>query len=90
MLAVTDPDGSRVRPPGAPLRGGPPARHARRGGSRRGRGGAISGARSRSGVVFLACAALFAWKRSARAARLLFLVSVLYLPALLGLMVFDR
>lgn len=42
------------------------------------------------GVVFLACAALFAWKRSARTARRLFLVSVLYLPALLGLMVFDR
>lgn len=42
------------------------------------------------GVVFLACAALFAWKRSIPAARRLFLVSVIYLPALLGLMVFDR
>ena len=42
------------------------------------------------GVVFLICAALFAWKRSAGTARRLFLVSVLYLPALLGLMVFDR
>jgi heme o synthase len=42
------------------------------------------------GIVFLACAALFAWRRSIPAARRLFLVSVLYLPALLGLMVFDR
>ncbi len=42
------------------------------------------------GFVFLACAALFAWKRSIAAARRLFLVSVIYLPALLGLMVFDR
>jgi protoheme IX farnesyltransferase len=42
------------------------------------------------GLVFLACAALFAWKRSVAAARRLFLASVLYLPTLLGLMVFDR
>ncbi len=42
------------------------------------------------GVGFLACAAAFAWKRSVGAARRLFLASVLYLPLLLGLMVFDR
>jgi heme o synthase len=42
------------------------------------------------GVGFLACAVVFAWKRSIAAARFLFLASVLYLPVLLGLMVFDR
>ncbi len=42
------------------------------------------------GAAFLACAGLFAWKRSVPAARRLFLASVLYLPVLLGLMVFDR
>jgi protoheme IX farnesyltransferase len=42
------------------------------------------------GVGFLVCASLFAWKRSIPAARTLFLASVLYLPVLLGLMVFDR
>ena len=42
------------------------------------------------GAGFLACAGFFAWKRSIPAARRLFLASVLYLPVLLGLMVFDR
>jgi len=42
------------------------------------------------GVVFLGCALAFLWKRSIGAARRLFLVSVIYLPLLLGLMVFDR
>jgi protoheme IX farnesyltransferase len=42
------------------------------------------------GVVFLACALAFLWNRSTGSARRLFLVSVLYLPLLLGLMVFDR
>jgi protoheme IX farnesyltransferase len=46
------------------------------------------------GLLFLACAARFAFERSkARSvatARRVFLVSVLYLPVLLGLMVFDR
>ncbi len=42
------------------------------------------------GLAFLACAAAFAWKRTVGAARRLFLASVLYLPLLLGLMVFDR
>lgn len=42
------------------------------------------------GLGFLACAAHFAWRRSVGAARRLFLASVLYLPTLLGLMVFDR
>jgi protoheme IX farnesyltransferase len=42
------------------------------------------------GVAFLACAMLFAWDRSTAAARRLFFASVLYLPLLLGLMVFDR
>jgi protoheme IX farnesyltransferase len=42
------------------------------------------------GALFLACALLFARKRSIAAARWLFLTSVLYLPLLLGLMVFDR
>ncbi len=32
----------------------------------------------------------FALKRSVRSARLVFLVSVIYLPAVLGLMVLDR
>ncbi len=42
------------------------------------------------GLAFLGCAAAFAWRRTAPAARLLFLSSVLYLPLVLGLMVFDR
>ena len=42
------------------------------------------------GVLFLSCALAFLWKRSTGAARRLFLVSVIYLPLLLGLMVFDR
>ena len=42
------------------------------------------------GLLFFASSAGFAKTRSLGAARLLFLVSVLYLPALLGLMVFDR
>ena len=42
------------------------------------------------GVAFLGCALAFLWKRSIGAARRLFLVSVIYLPLLLGLMVFDR
>jgi len=42
------------------------------------------------GAVFVGCAIVFAVKRSVRAARIVFLVSVLYLPAVLGLMVFDR
>jgi len=42
------------------------------------------------GLVFFASSARFALTRSLAAARLLFLVSVLYLPVLLGLMVFDR
>ena len=42
------------------------------------------------GLVFFAASTRFAWKRSVAAARALFLVSILYLPALLGLLVFDR
>jgi protoheme IX farnesyltransferase len=42
------------------------------------------------GLVFLGCAVLFAARPNASAARRVFLVSVLYLPVLLGLMVFDR
>jgi len=42
------------------------------------------------GLLFFGSSARFAWMRSAAAARGLFLVSILYLPALLGLMVFDR
>jgi len=42
------------------------------------------------GAAFLGCAGFFAWRRSVPAARRLFLASVLYLPVLLGLMVFDR
>ncbi len=42
------------------------------------------------GLVFLGCSVRFAWTKSSSTARWLFLVSVLYLPALLGLMVFDR
>jgi protoheme IX farnesyltransferase len=43
-----------------------------------------------AGAMFLAGAALFARRRDAAWARRLFLASVLYLPAVLGLMVFDR
>jgi protoheme IX farnesyltransferase len=42
------------------------------------------------GVAFLACAARFAMTKSPAAARGVFLVSILYLPLLLSLMVFDR
>jgi protoheme IX farnesyltransferase len=42
------------------------------------------------GAAFLACAALFARRREVSWARRLFLASVLYLPAVLSLMVFDR
>jgi protoheme IX farnesyltransferase len=42
------------------------------------------------GLAFLGCAALFARSPSSGAARRVFLVSILYLPVLLGLMVFDR
>ena len=42
------------------------------------------------GLVFFGASTRFAWKRSVAAARSLFLVSILYLPALLGLLVFDR
>jgi protoheme IX farnesyltransferase len=42
------------------------------------------------GATFLGCAAAFAWRRSLGAARRLFFASVLYLPLLLGLMVFAR
>jgi protoheme IX farnesyltransferase len=42
------------------------------------------------GLAFLAFAAAFAWKRTIGSARRLFFASVLYLPLLLGLMVFDR
>lgn len=42
------------------------------------------------GIVFLAFSIRFAWTKAIASARWVFLVSVLYLPALLGLMVFDR
>ena len=42
------------------------------------------------GLVFLACAMRFAMVKTVFAARWLFLVSVLYLPVLLGMMVFGR
>ncbi len=42
------------------------------------------------GLLFFGSSARFAWTRSVATARGLFLVSVLYLPVLLGLMVFDR
>ncbi len=42
------------------------------------------------GGIFVACTVAFALKRSVRSARLVFLVSVIYLPAVLGLMVLDR
>ncbi len=43
-----------------------------------------------AGLGFLACAALFARRREIAWARRLFLASVLYLPAVCALMVFDR
>ncbi|MGE5278826.1 MAG: heme o synthase [Acidobacteriota bacterium] len=43
-----------------------------------------------AGLAFLAGAALFARRREVAWARRLFLASVLYLPSVLGLMVFDR
>jgi protoheme IX farnesyltransferase len=42
------------------------------------------------GLVFFGTSTRFAWTRSVPAAKALFLVSILYLPALLGLLVFDR
>ncbi len=42
------------------------------------------------GLVFLAGSARFAWARTLSSARWLFLISILYLPILLGLMVLDR
>lgn len=42
------------------------------------------------GAAFLGCAILFAWRRSTASARGLFFASILYLPLVLGLMVFDR
>ncbi len=42
------------------------------------------------GLVFFGASLRFAQTRSLGAARVLFLISVLYLPVLLGLMVFDR
>ena len=42
------------------------------------------------GALFVGCACAFAARRSLKAARWLFLVSVFYLPAVLGLMVIDR
>ena len=42
------------------------------------------------GGIFVACTIAFALKRSVKAARLVFLASVLSLPAVLGLMVLDR
>lgn len=42
------------------------------------------------GALFVGCAVGFAIRRSLKSARWLFLVSVLYLPAVLGLMVLDR
>ena len=43
-----------------------------------------------AGLAFFACAALFARRREVTWARRLFLASVLYLPAVLALMVWDR
>jgi protoheme IX farnesyltransferase len=42
------------------------------------------------GLLFFGASLRFAWTRSLGAAKVLFLISVLYLPVLLGLMVFDR
>jgi protoheme IX farnesyltransferase len=42
------------------------------------------------GALFVGCTIAFAFARSIQTARLVFLVSVLYLPAVLGLMVLDR
>ncbi len=42
------------------------------------------------GALFVGCSIVFAVKRSIAAARRVFFVSVLYLPAVLGLMVLDR
>ena len=42
------------------------------------------------GALFVGCAVVFAFRRTLQSARWLFLVSVLYLPAVLGLMVLDR
>jgi protoheme IX farnesyltransferase len=42
------------------------------------------------GLLFALCAARFAWRRTAPAARALFLMSILYLPALLAVLVLDR
>ena len=90
MLGVTDPDGERHGPADDPLHdraapGDPGGRYPRLGRPRVPLGRAA--ARSSS---FLGCALLFAARPTAGAARRVFLVSVLYLPVLLGLMVFDR
>ncbi len=42
------------------------------------------------GILFFGASFRFAWTRSLGTARVLFLISVVYLPVLLGLMVFDR
>jgi protoheme IX farnesyltransferase len=42
------------------------------------------------GALFVGCTIAFAFARSVKTARWVFLVSVLYLPAVLGLMVLDR
>ena len=42
------------------------------------------------GLIFVGCTIAFAVRRTVRAARLVFLASVLYLPAVLGLMVLGR
>lgn len=42
------------------------------------------------GLIFVGCTIAFALRRTVRAARLVFLASVLYLPAVLGLMVLGR
>jgi protoheme IX farnesyltransferase len=42
------------------------------------------------GVAFICCAFQFARQRTVPRARTLFYASILYLPLLLGLMVFDK
>ncbi len=89
MLAVTDRDGASTGRQARPVRDGAAAGDARGGllaaaGHGYLWGALVSGSRSSPARW------LFAWKRSTGAARRLFLVSVLYLPLLLGLMVFDR
>ena len=90
MLAVRDRDGSSTGRQAAAVRDGPAAGDAGRRPAGRGAGMRTCGARWCSAWRFLGCALAFLWKRSIGAARRLFLVSVIYLPLLLGLMVFDR